>query len=69
MDDDKNQVAYRTMVNKQVVYIHPSSALYKVYPPPEYVIYHETITTTRNFMRVVSACERRWVQTLKESLY
>jgi len=69
VDDDKNQVAYRTMVNKQVVYIHPSSALYKVYPPPEYVIYHETITTTRNFMRVVSACERRWVQTLKESLY
>jgi len=68
-EKDKNQVAYRTMVNNQVVYIHPSSALYKVYPPPEYVIYHETITTTRNFMRVVSACERRWVQTLKESLY
>ena len=63
------QPAYRTLINRQVVYVHPSSALYKVRPPPEFVIYHETVTTTRNFMRVVTFCERTWVQKLKESFF
>jgi len=65
----KGYRAYRTLINKQEVYIHPSSALYKKDPPPEYVIYHETVTTTRNFMRVVSACEESWVKRLKTGLY
>jgi len=64
----KSSPSYRTMVNKQTVFIHPSSALFKE-PPPDYVIYHETITTTRNFMRVVSACEGYWVQRLLHSDY
>jgi len=63
----QQQPAYRTLINRQVVYVHPSSALYKVRPPPEYVIYHETVTTTRNFMRVVTFCERTWVQKLREA--
>ncbi|TRY75146.1 hypothetical protein TCAL_15686 [Tigriopus californicus] len=47
---------YRTMSGNNVVFIHPSSALFK--RNPELVIFHETVTTSRTFMRIVSVCER-----------
>ncbi|TRY75661.1 hypothetical protein TCAL_01271 [Tigriopus californicus] len=50
---------YRTMSGNNVVFIHPSSALFK--RNPELVIFHETVTTSRTFMRIVSVCERSWL--------
>ena len=67
MWEDGHSCPYRTLVNRQTVYIHPSSALINASPPAEYVIYHETITTSRNFIRTVSVCEEYWVQKLPES--
>lgn len=55
---------YRTYVKNQKVYIHPSSALYKAEILPEYLIYHETASTTRTFMRTVSVCEGTWLPKL-----
>ena len=55
---------YRTFVNNQKVYIHPSSALYKAPILPKFLIYHETITTTRTFMRTVSICDESWLPQL-----
>lgn len=66
-DNIWDRMAYRTLVDDQVVYIHPSSALYKAVELPEYVIYHETITTTRNFIRTVSVCEESWVRKLRRN--
>lgn len=57
--DETDKNAYRTLVDRKEVFIHPSSALFKV--NPELVIYHETTTTSRNFMRIVSVCEKSWV--------
>ena len=55
---------YRTYVKNLKVYIHPSSALYKAASVPKYLIYHETVTTSRNFMRTVSICEKTWLPQL-----
>lgn len=41
---------YRTF---QVVYIHPSSALFN--RQPEWVVYHEVVLTAKEYMREVSA--------------
>jgi ATP-dependent RNA helicase DHX8/PRP22 len=37
-----------------VVYIHPSSSLFN--RAPEWLIYHELVLTTKEYMREVSKC-------------
>jgi ATP-dependent RNA helicase DHX8/PRP22 len=46
------QEGYRTMVEGNPVYIHPSSALFN--KNPEWLIYHELVMTTKEYMRNVS---------------
>ncbi|KAG7261899.1 hypothetical protein CRUP_014536 [Coryphaenoides rupestris] len=43
------QEGYRTLIDQQVVYIHPSSALFN--RQPEWVVYHELVLTTKEYMR------------------
>lgn len=38
----------------QVVYIHPSSALFN--RQPEWVVYHEVVLTAKEYMREVGSC-------------
>eukprot|EP00965_Chrysotila_dentata_P163337 5394981-Pleurochrysis_carterae.AAC.2 len=45
------QEGYKTMDEGQIVYIHPSSALFN--RNPEWVIYHELVLTTKEYMREV----------------
>ena len=45
------QEGYKTMDEGQVVYIHPSSALFN--RAPEWLIYHELVLTTKEYMREV----------------
>jgi ATP-dependent RNA helicase DHX8/PRP22 len=40
---------YRTLIDDHQVYIHPSSALFN--KEPEWVIYHELVFTTKEYMR------------------
>ena len=47
------------MVEGQQVYIHPSSALFN--KGPEWVIYHELVMTSREYMREVTAVEAKWL--------
>ena len=42
------QEGYRTMVEGQPVYLHPSSALFN--KNPEWVVYHELVMTTKEYM-------------------
>lgn len=42
---------YKTVVEQQPVYIHPSSAVFQ--QQPDWVIYHELILTTKEYMREV----------------
>ncbi|KAH3715891.1 hypothetical protein DPMN_058605, partial [Dreissena polymorpha] len=53
------QEGYRTLVDSQVVYIHPSSALFN--RQPEWVIYHELVMTTKEYMREVTAMDPKWL--------
>ncbi|KAK7379598.1 hypothetical protein VNO80_05068 [Phaseolus coccineus] len=53
------QEGYRTMVNNQSVYIHPSSALFQ--RQPDWVIYHELVMTTKEYMREVTAIDPKWL--------
>uniref|UniRef100_UPI00358F02B1 ATP-dependent RNA helicase DHX8 isoform X2 n=1 Tax=Myxine glutinosa TaxID=7769 RepID=UPI00358F02B1 len=53
------QEGYRTLVDQQVVYIHPSSALFN--RQPEWVVYHELVLTTKEYMREVTTIDPRWL--------
>ncbi|KAJ8772558.1 hypothetical protein K2173_027735 [Erythroxylum novogranatense] len=49
------QEGYRTIVENQPVYIHPSSALFQ--RQPDWVIYHELVMTTKEYMREVTVVD------------
>eukprot|EP00002_Diphylleia_rotans_P022935 TRINITY_DN4502_c0_g1_i1.p1 TRINITY_DN4502_c0_g1~~TRINITY_DN4502_c0_g1_i1.p1 ORF type:complete len:1132 (+),score=246.53 TRINITY_DN4502_c0_g1_i1:49-3444(+) len=53
------QEGYRTLVDNQPVYIHPSSAVYN--KNPEWVIYHELVMTTKEYMREVTVIDPKWL--------
>ena len=53
------QEGYRTLVDSQVVYIHPSSALFN--RQPDWVVYHELVLTTKEYMREVTAIDPKWL--------
>ncbi|ONI32449.1 hypothetical protein PRUPE_1G368500 [Prunus persica] len=53
------QEGYRTLVKNQPVYIHPSSALFQ--RQPDWVIYHELVMTTKEYMREVTVVDPKWL--------
>jgi ATP-dependent RNA helicase DHX8/PRP22 len=58
---------YRTLADHQQVYIHPSSALF--HQQPQWVIYHEIVMTTKEYMRDVTAVDPRWLLELAPRSY
>jgi len=61
------QEGYRTMTEGQVVYMHPSSALFN--KNPEWVIYHELVMTTKEWMRNTMTIEPKWLLELAPKFY
>ncbi|RWS25016.1 RNA helicase-like protein [Leptotrombidium deliense] len=61
------QEGYRTLVDGQVVYIHPSSALF--HKQPEWVVYHELVLTTKEYMREVTAIDPKWLVEFAPSFF
>ncbi|GLT78690.1 hypothetical protein SLA2020_502180 [Shorea laevis] len=53
------QEGYRTLVENQPVYIHPSSALFQ--RQPDWVIYHELVMTSKEYMREVTVIDPKWL--------
>ncbi|XP_035548984.1 probable pre-mRNA-splicing factor ATP-dependent RNA helicase DEAH5 [Juglans regia] len=53
------QEGYRTLVENQPVYIHPSSALFQ--RQPDWVIYNELVMTTKEYMREVTVIDPKWL--------
>ena len=47
------QEGYKTVADQTPVFIHPSSALFQ--RQPDWVIYHELVLTSKEYMREVSA--------------
>jgi ATP-dependent RNA helicase DHX8/PRP22 len=50
---------YRTLVENQSVYIYPGSAVFQ--KNPDYLIYHELVLTTKEYMRNATAIEPKWL--------
>nr|XP_040052182.1 probable ATP-dependent RNA helicase DHX37 [Gasterosteus aculeatus aculeatus]XP_040052183.1 probable ATP-dependent RNA helicase DHX37 [Gasterosteus aculeatus aculeatus] len=60
--DPKWKNGYKTTQLDDVVFIHPSSALFRTMP--EFIVYQEIIETTKMYMRGVSAVEAEWIPEL-----
>ena len=50
---------YRTVKNSQTVHIHPSSSLHG--EQPRWVVYHELVFTTKEFMRQIVEIKSEWL--------
>ena len=53
------QEGYRSLADNQQVYIHPSSSIFN--SNPEWVIYHELVMTSKEYMREVMAIDPKWL--------
>lgn len=53
------QEGYRTLVEGQPVYIHPSSALFN--RQPEWLIYHQLVLTSKEYLRECLAIDPKWL--------
>ena len=42
-------------------FLHPSSALYGSGTTPDYIVYHELVMTTKEYMRTVTAVDPEWL--------
>ena len=50
---------YKTISDNQQVFIHPSSSLFN--KSPQWVVYHELVQTTKEYMREVCAIDPKWL--------
>jgi ATP-dependent RNA helicase DHX8/PRP22 len=66
-DSQQQEGGYKTIVENQPVYIHPSSALHM--KSPEWVVYHELVLTTKEYMRNVLVIEPKWLVELAPNFY
>ncbi|KAL4525206.1 hypothetical protein Ndes2526A_g07284 [Nannochloris sp. 'desiccata'] len=53
------QEGYKTIVEQQPVNIHPGSALFQ--HQPDWVVYHELVLTTKEYMRECVAVDPKWL--------
>ena len=50
-------------------HLHPTSALYGLGYTPDYIIYHELVFTTKEYMQCVTAVEPEWLAELGPSFF
>jgi pre-mRNA-splicing factor ATP-dependent RNA helicase DHX16 len=60
---------YRTTKNNHTVYMHPSSGLIGMQPPPRFILYYELVLTTKEYMRQCMPIEGSWLSECKSLLY
>lgn len=60
---------YRTVKGGTSVHIHPSSALYRTERLPRYVLYHELVLTSKEYMRSVSEIDPAWLREVAPHYY
>lgn len=59
--------SYKTVKNPQTVHVHPSSGLAEVLP--RWVVYHELVLTSKEYMRVVSEIKPEWLVDIAPHYY
>lgn len=60
---------YILIKKKQSVYIHPSSRLFAVKPPPKTILYHELVLTSKEYMRNCMVVDDRFIDELAGHYY
>lgn len=50
-------------------HLHPTSALYGMGYTPDYVVYHELVMTSKEFMQGVTAVDGHWLAELGPMFY
>eukprot|EP01022_Parablepharisma_sp_SALTPOND_P004213 TRINITY_DN118_c2_g1_i1.p1 TRINITY_DN118_c2_g1~~TRINITY_DN118_c2_g1_i1.p1 ORF type:complete len:1150 (+),score=143.13 TRINITY_DN118_c2_g1_i1:142-3450(+) len=58
---------YRTLKNPHTVHIHPSSSVFEV--NPKWVVYHELVFTSQEFMREVMETDGMWLLEIAPHYY
>ena len=61
---DSTDGGYRTIADRTSVYIHPSSALFGGGGGNDWVVYHELVCTSREWMREVTVIDPKWLTEL-----
>ncbi|XP_059639588.1 pre-mRNA-splicing factor ATP-dependent RNA helicase DEAH1-like isoform X2 [Cornus florida] len=59
--------SYRTVKHPQTVYMHPSAGLAQVLP--RWVIYHELVLTTKEYMRQITELKPEWLVEIAPHYY
>ncbi|KAJ2780462.1 hypothetical protein H4R18_003444 [Coemansia javaensis] len=52
---------YTNMRTGMVCHLHPTSALYGMGFTPDYIVYHELVYTSKEYMQCVTAVDPRWL--------
>lgn len=60
---------YVNLRTSVAVQLHPTSALYNSGDPPDYVVYHELILTSKEYMSCVTAVDAHWLAELGGVFY
>ncbi|QIW95852.1 hypothetical protein AMS68_001370 [Peltaster fructicola] len=60
---------YINLRTSVAVQLHPTSALYNSGDPPDYVVYHELILTSKEYMSCVTAVDAHWLAELGGVFY
>eukprot|EP00771_Trimastix_marina_P003447 gnl/Trimastix_PCT/4711.p1 GENE.gnl/Trimastix_PCT/4711~~gnl/Trimastix_PCT/4711.p1 ORF type:complete len:646 (-),score=258.14 gnl/Trimastix_PCT/4711:192-1994(-) len=55
---------YLNMRSGMACHLHPTSALYGLGYTPDYVVYHELVLTTKEYMQCVTSVDGRWLAEL-----
>ncbi|KNB43586.1 pre-mRNA-splicing factor ATP-dependent RNA helicase [Blastocystis sp. subtype 4] len=55
---------YINMLTGTPCQLHPTSALYGLGYTPDYIVYHELVMTTKEYMRCVTAVDAQWLAEL-----
>lgn len=60
---------YRTVKSQHTVNIHPQSVLFKQETPPRWLVYHELVFTSKEFMRQVIEVKPEWLLEIAPHYY
>lgn len=65
----KNLKEYQNLRTGMPCHLHPTSALYNMGSLPKYIIYHELIMTTKEYMHCATAVQADWLANLGPMFY
>lgn len=61
--------SFKTIKNAHQVHVHPSSALHKLDPMPQYLVYHQLQFTKQEYMRQIIEIQPQWLVEIAPHYY